>query len=78
MKKVMYMGFDMNFGSELCSRRSYTNNYRDSNISDAGKPRKKPRVARFAKDILEEQVRTIRERFGFTHGGKKKSKKRRK
>lgn len=77
MKKVMYMGFDMNFGSELCSRRSYTNNYRDS-ISSTGKPRKKPRMARFAKDIIEEQVRTIRERFGFKHGGKKKSKKRRK
>jgi len=68
---------DLKFGSELCSRRSYTNNYRDSNVS-TGKSVNKRRRARFAKEILEDQVRIIRERFGFTHGGKKKSKKRRK
>lgn len=66
---------DLKFGSELCSKRSYTNNYRDSNVS-ADKSTNKRRRARFAKEILEDQVRTIRERFGFTHGGKKKSKRR--
>lgn len=68
---------DLKFGSELCSKRSSTNNYRDPNVS-AGKSTNKRHRARFAKEILEDQVRTIRERFGFTHGGKKKSKKRRK
>lgn len=61
---------DWNFGDELCFKRTYTNNY-----SDSTKTKKRRRV-RFAKEIIEEQVRIIRERFGFSHGGKKKYKRR--
>jgi hypothetical protein len=57
----------------------YTNNYMKSAIVPAlyTTPRKKKKQVLFSKDVIQNQIDIIMEKYEFHHGGKKKDKKKR-
>lgn len=57
----------------------YTNNYTKSAIAPSlyTTPRKKKKQVLFSKDIIQNQIDIIMEKYEFQHGGKKKDKKKR-
>lgn len=61
------------FGTIANSTKNYTMD--DLQSSKIIIPKKQKQV-RFSKDIIQEQVDIIKEKFDFSHGGKKRKKRR--